>query len=157
MEGLFMLDKLVQITAGGIGALCAVLWGGLDGVLYALLIFIVLDFITGVLIGISTKKLSSEVGFKGICKKVTILALVAVANIIDQQVLHTHDMLRTATCFFYIANEGISLLENAGKLGLPLPPKLKDILVQLSEHPDEPVDTPKDTEPEDETLPKDNE
>ena len=102
-----MLDKLVQITAGGVGALCGALWGGLDGMLYALLIFIVLDYLTGVIVAFSTKKLSSEIGFKGICKKVLILALVAVANIIDTKVLDTKDVLRTATIFFYIANEGI--------------------------------------------------
>jgi toxin secretion/phage lysis holin len=139
-----MLDKIFQITAGGIGAICGALWGGLDGMLYVLLIFIALDYITGVIVAISHKKLSSEIGFKGVFKKATILILVAVATLIDKVLGNDGGAIRTATCFFYIANEGISLLENAGKLGIPLPKQLKNVLIQLKN---------KDTaEPQDEMI-----
>jgi toxin secretion/phage lysis holin len=77
------------------------------------------------------KKLSSSVGFKGICRKVLIFTLVGIANILDFQVIGTGSVLRTAVIFFYLSNEGVSLLENAAHLGLPIPEKLKDILEQL--------------------------
>ena len=100
--------------------------------LYALIAFIVLDYISGCLVAISTKQLSSEIGFKGISKKVLIIALVGVANIVDVQIIGEGSAFRTATIFFYIANEGISILENAGRLGLPLPKKLLQDLKQLN-------------------------
>lgn len=89
------------------------------------------DYLTGVMCAISEKKLSSEVGFRGICRKVLIFILVGIANILDVQVIGTGSVLRTAIIFFYISNEGISLLENAGRLGLPIPEKLKLVLEQL--------------------------
>ncbi len=89
------------------------------------------DYITGVMCAIADKKLSSEVGFKGICKKVLIFILVGIANILDVYVIGTGSILRTAVIFFYISNEGLSLLENAGHLGLPIPTKLKEVLEQL--------------------------
>lgn len=105
--------------------------GGCDGLLYALLAFVVIDYITGVMCAIADKNLSSEVGFKGICRKVLIFLLVGIANILDVQVIGTGSVLRTAVVFFYISNEGISFLENAGHLGLPIPEKMKDVLKQL--------------------------
>ena len=90
-----------------------------------------IDYITGVMCAIVDHKLSSEVGFKGICKKVLIFMMVGIGNIIDVQVLGQAGVLRTAVIFFYLSNEGVSMLENAGHLGLPIPAKLKDILVQL--------------------------
>ncbi len=105
--------------------------GGWDGFLYALVAFVVIDYITGVMCAIVDHTLSSEVGFKGICRKVLIFLLVGIANILDMQVIGTGSVLRTAVIFFYISNEGVSLLENAGHLGLPIPKKLKDILEQL--------------------------
>ena len=89
------------------------------------------DYITGVMCAINDKKLSSEVGFRGICRKVLIFFLVGVANILDVQVIGTGSVLRTAIIFFYLSNEGVSLLENAAHLGLPVPQKLKDVLEQL--------------------------
>lgn len=88
-------------------------------------------YITGVMCAAADKELSSEVGFKGIAKKVLIFLLVGIANILDVQVIGSGSVLRTAVIFFYISNEGVSLLENAGHLGLPIPEKLKDILAQL--------------------------
>ena len=105
--------------------------GGCDGLLYALIAFVVADYITGVMCAIIDHKLSSEVGFKGIFRKVLIFMLVGAANILDVHVIGTGSVMRTAIIFFYISNEGVSLLENAGHLGLPIPEKLKAVLAQL--------------------------
>ncbi len=121
----------VQIAFAAIGGGIGWFLGGADGFLYALIAFVVIDYITGVMCAIVDKKLSSEVGFKGICKKVLIFILVGVGNIIDVQVLGEAGVLRTAVIFFYLSNEGVSLLENAGHLGLPIPAKLKAVLEQL--------------------------
>ena len=121
----------IQFVFAGIGGWLGYFLGGCDGLLYALLAFVVVDYITGVMCAISDHTLSSEVGFKGICRKVLIFLLVGIANILDVQVIGTGSVLRTAVVFFYISNEGISLLENAGHLGLPIPTKLKDVLAQL--------------------------
>ena len=99
--------------------------------LYALLAFVVIDYITGIMCAIVDKKLSSSVGFRGIFKKILIFALVGVGHIIDTMVIGTGSVLRTAIIFFYLSNEGISLIENAGHLGLPIPAKLKAVLEQL--------------------------
>ena len=99
--------------------------------LYALLAFVAIDYITGVMCAINDKALSSEVGFKGICRKVLIFLLVGIANILDLNVIGTGSVLRTAVIFFYISNEGVSLLENASHLGLPVPQKIKAVLEQL--------------------------
>ena len=121
----------IQFVFAGIGGWLGYFLGGCDGLLYALLAFVVVDYITGVMCAIADHTLSSEVGFKGICRKVLIFLLVGIANILDMQVIGTGSVLRTAIIFFYISNEGVSLLENAGYLGLPIPTKLKDVLAQL--------------------------
>lgn len=121
----------LQIVIAAIGGGLGYFLGGYDGFLYALVMFVVLDYITGVMCAISDKTLSSEVGFRGICGKVLIFILVGVANILDVQVIGTGSVLRTAVIFFYVSNEGVSLLENAGHLGLPIPVKLKAVLEQL--------------------------
>ena len=121
----------IQIVFAAIGGGIGWFLGGADGFLYALIAFVVIDYITGVMCAIVDKKLSSEVGFKGICKKVLIFILVGVGNIIDVQVLGEAGVLRTAVIFFYLSNEGVSMLENAGHLGLPVPAKLKVVLEQL--------------------------
>ena len=121
----------IQFVFAGIGGWLGYFLGGCDGLLYALLAFVTVDYITGVMCAISDHTLSSEVGFKGICRKVLIFLLVGIANILDMQVIGTGSVLRTAIIFFYISNEGVSLLENAGHLGLPIPTKLKDVLAQL--------------------------
>ena len=121
----------IQFVFAAVGGWLGYFLGGCDGLLYALLAFVVVDYITGVMCAISDHTLSSEVGFKGICRKVLIFLLVGIANILDVQVIGTGSVLRTAIIFFYISNEGVSLLENAGHLGLPIPEKMKDVLHQL--------------------------
>ena len=123
--------NVIQLAFAAIGGWLGWFMGGCDGLLYALIAFVAADYITGVMCAIIDKKLSSEVGFKGIFKKVLIFMLVGVANILDVQVIGSGCVLRTAVIFFYISNEGVSLLENAGHLGLPIPTKLKDVLEQL--------------------------
>ena len=121
----------IQLIFAAVGGWLGYFLGGCDGLLYALIAFVVIDYITGVMCAISDKTLSSEVGFKGICRKVLIFLLVGIGNIIDVQVLGSPGVLRTAVIFFYLSNEGVSLLENAGHLGLPIPAKLKEVLEQL--------------------------
>lgn len=111
--------NVVQLAFAAIGGWLGWFMGGCDGLLFALIAFVAADYITGVMCAIIDKKLSSEVGFKGIFKKVLIFILVGVANILDVQVIGSGCVLRTAVIFFYISNEGVSLLENAGHLGLP--------------------------------------
>lgn len=121
----------IQLAFSAFGGFIGWFLGGMDGFLYALIAFVVIDYITGVMCAIADKSLSSGVGFKGICRKVLIFALVGIGNIIDVQVLGTPGVLRTAVIFFYLSNEGVSILENSAHLGLPVPDKLKDILAQL--------------------------
>lgn len=123
----------IQFVFAAVGGWLGYFLGGCDGLLYALLAFVMIDYITGVMCAIADKKLSSSVGFKGICRKVLIFLLVGIANILDVQVIGTGSVLRTAVIFFYISNEGVSLLENAGHLGLPIPVKIKAVLEQLHE------------------------
>lgn len=121
----------IQFVFTVIGGWLGYFLGGYDGLLYALVVFMAADYITGVMCAVSDKKLSSAVGFKGICRKVLILMLVGIANLLDVQVIGTGAVLRTAVIFFYLSNEGVSLLENAAHLGLPIPEKLKTVLAQL--------------------------
>lgn len=121
----------VQLGFTALGGFLGWFLGGLDGFLYALIVFAVVDYITGVMCAITDKKLSSKVGFKGIFRKVLIFALVGIANILDIHVLGQAGILRTAVIFFYLSNEGVSLLENTAHLGLPIPEKLKEVLEQL--------------------------
>jgi toxin secretion/phage lysis holin len=121
----------IQFVFAAIGGWLGFFLGGCDGLLYALLLFVICDYITGVLCAVSDKKLSSEVGFRGICRKVLIFLLVGIGNVIDVQVLGQPGVLRTAIIFFYLSNEGLSLTENAAHLGLPIPEKLKTVLEQL--------------------------
>lgn len=121
----------IQFIFAATGGWLGYFLGGSDGLLYSLLAFVVADYLTGVMCAFADKTLSSEVGFKGICRKVLIFILVGIANILDAQVVGSGCVLRTAVIFFYISNEGVSLLENAGHLGLPIPEKLKLVLEQL--------------------------
>ncbi len=122
---------MIQAVFAGLGGWIGYYLGGCDGLLYALIAFVIVDYLTGVMCAIADKKLSSNVGFKGICRKVLIFLLVGIANIIDVQVIGQVGILRTAVIFFYLSNEGVSLLENAGHLGLPIPEQLKTVLEQL--------------------------
>ena len=121
----------IQIAFTAFGGFLGWFLGGVDGFLYALIAFTVIDYITGVMCAITDKKLSSSVGFKGICRKVLIFTLVGIGNIVDVYVLGQGGVLRTAVIFFYLSNEGVSIMENTAHLGLPIPTKLKDVLEQL--------------------------
>ena len=121
----------IQLVFAAIGGWLGWFLGGCDGLMIALIIFVVTDYITGVMSATVDKKLSSAVGFKGICRKVLIFILVGIANVIDINILGQVGVLRTAVIFFYISNEGLSLIENAAHLGLPIPGKLKEVLEQL--------------------------
>ncbi len=123
--------NMIQLAFAAVGGWLGWFLGGCDGLLYALIAFVVIDYITGVMGAAADKKLSSEVGFKGICRKVLIFLLVGIANILDVDIIGTGSVMRTAVIFFYLSNEGLSLLENAAHLGLPIPDTLKDILAQL--------------------------
>lgn len=123
--------NMIQFVFAAMGGWLGYFLGGCDGLLYALIAFVVIDYLTGVMCAINDKTLSSEVGFKGICRKVLIFLLVGIANILDIHVIGTGSVLRTAVIFFYISNEGVSLLENASHLGLPVPQKIKAVLEQL--------------------------
>lgn len=128
-----MADIMLAIKSAfaAIGGVIGYFLGGVDGLMITLIAFIAVDYISGVLVAIVKHKLNSEIGFKGICKKVLIIALVGVANLIDIHVIRSGAVARTAVIFFYAANEGISIIENATKLGLPVPEKLKTILEQM--------------------------
>lgn len=121
----------IQLMFTAVGGWLGWFLGGCDGLLYALIAFVVIDYITGVMCAINDQSLSSEVGFRGICRKVLIFLMVGIANILDVNVIGTGSVLRTAVIFFYISNEGVSLMENAAHLGLPIPEKLKAVLAQL--------------------------
>ena len=121
----------LQLAFTAIGGWLGYFVGGVDGLMIALIIFVALDYLTGVMCAITDKKLSSAIGFKGIFKKVLIFMLVGVANIVDVHVVGSGSALRSAVICFYLSNEGVSMLENAAHLGLPVPAKLKDILAQL--------------------------
>ena len=123
----------IQIAFTAFGGFLGWFLGGFDGFLYALIAFTVIDYITGVMCAITDKKLSSSVGFKGICRKVLIFTLVGIGNIVDVYVLGQGGVLRTAVIFFYLSNEGVSIMENTARLGLPIPAKLKEVLEQLHE------------------------
>ena len=121
----------IQLAFAAVGGWLGYFLGGCDGLLYALIAFVAIDYITGVMCAISDKTLSSEVGFRGICRKVLIFLLVGIGHIVDAQVIGSGGVMRTAVIFFYLSNEGISLIENAAHLGLPVPDKLKAVLEQL--------------------------
>src|SRR5690625_3642101 len=131
MENLNTAFRWLQVALAALGGFVGWFLGGLDGFLYALVALMVADYITGVMCAIVDKTLSSEVGFRGIFKKVLILVLVGIGHIIDTHLIGDGSVLRTAIIFFYCSNEGVSMLENAARLGLPIPEKLKDILAQL--------------------------
>ena len=135
----FSIDLIwakIQIAVAAIGGWLGYFLGGVDGMMIALIVLMALDYVTGVMCAIVDKKLSSAVGFKGICKKVLVLMLVGVANIVDVHVVGAGSALRSAVVCFYMSNEGVSMLENASHLGLPIPEKLKDILAQLHDRED---------------------
>lgn len=123
----------IQLVFSAIGGTLGYVLGGMDGMLYTLLVFVTVDYLTGMLCVIADRKLSSEVGFQGIARKVIIFTLVGIAHLLDVQILGKVGVLRAMVIFFYVSNEGISIIENATHLGLPIPEKLRSILQQLKE------------------------
>ena len=123
----------IKLGAAAIGGVCGALIGKIDGVLFALLTFMTIDYITGIIVACRRHTLSSEIGFTGLAKKVFILLLVVVGNVLDAYVIGSGAVVRSAVIAFYLANEGLSILENAGNLGVPYPDKLKNVLAQLKE------------------------
>ena len=121
----------IRLWSASIGAVLGNFIGGNDGLLYALIVFVVVDYITGVLCAVVEKNLASSIGFRGIFQKVMIFLLVGIANVLDTKILGAGAMLRSAVIFFYVANEGISIMENAGRMGLPVPEKMKGVFRQL--------------------------
>ena len=130
----FRIDLIwtkIQIAVAALGGWLGYFLGGVDGLLIALIVFMALDYLTGLMCAVLDKKLSSAVGFRGIFKKVLILMMVGIANIVDIHVVGTGSALRGAVICFYFSNEGLSLLENAAYIGLPVPERLKEVLAQL--------------------------
>ena len=124
-------DTIIKTLSGAVGAVVGFLYGEITGLFIAITALMALDYITGILCGIAAKALSSEVGFRGLVTKLMVLVIIAVGHLIDTYIIGTGSALMTAVILFFAANEGISILENAAKLGLPIPQKLRDILEQL--------------------------
>lgn len=131
------MEKVIQMLTASVCAACAFLWGEADGFLYALIAFMGIDYISGVIVACVSRELSSKVGFRGLAKKCMILMLVVVGHLLDAHVLGGGSVCRSAVIGFYIANEGVSILENCGAIGIPLPKKLLDVLKQLKDKEDE--------------------
>ena len=129
-----VLWNVNQLTFATIGGFIGWFWGGCDGLIYALITFVVIDYITGVMCAIVSKNLSSEIGFKGLFRKVLIFMLVGIANVIDMQIIGAGSALKIAVEFFFISNEGVSILENSAFLGVPIPDELKKVLKQIKNH-----------------------
>ena len=124
---------MLNIILNSLGKIISFFLGELDGLLYALVIFVILDYITGVCVAIQTKKLASNIGAKGIAKKVAIFLMISVAHVADQYLVESTDVLRSVTTLFYLSNEGISIFENVCKIGLPLPGRLKNLLEKFKD------------------------
>lgn len=122
----------IQLIFTALGGYLGWFLGGLDGFMYALIVFVAIDYITGVMVAVLEKKLSGEIGFRGIFKKILIFVLVGIGHIIDINVIRTGSIVRTTVIFFYLSNEGISILENSSRIGLPIPKKLKEVLEQIN-------------------------
>ncbi|WP_026673609.1 phage holin family protein [Alkalihalobacterium bogoriense] len=127
-----LIISSLQLSFSAVGGYLGWFLGGYDGFLYALIIFVIIDYLTGFMAAILERKLASNVGFRGIFKKVMIFTLVGVAHIIDSQIIGDGSAIRTAVIFFYLTNEGISIVENGSRIGLPIPQKLKDVLAHLN-------------------------
>ncbi len=127
------MKEAIQYVSSVMGVIVGYLLGGIDGFLYALITLMVLDYITGLMVAVNEKKLCSSIGFKGIMKKCTMLFMVVLGNMVDMNLLQDGNIARTAVIFFYLSNEGISLIENADVLGVPVPKKLITLLKQFED------------------------
>jgi toxin secretion/phage lysis holin len=128
VEAMKCLINNLQILFSALGGYIGWFIGGMDGFLYALVAFVIIDYLTGVMRAILEKRLSSEVGYRGIFKKILIFGLVGIGHTVDLYLVQKGSVFRTAVIFFYLSNEGISILENASRIGLPIPEKLKQVL-----------------------------
>lgn len=128
------MDKILKIISGVGGGFIGFLWGDMDGFLICMLVFMAIDYITGVASAYRTKTLDSQIAFSGFLKKIMLLLIVVMANLLDILILKRPGSLRTIVLFYYIGNDGISILENAAKMGIPIPKRLKDALTQLKEN-----------------------
>ncbi|MFZ3578797.1 phage holin family protein [Virgibacillus sp. DJP39] len=129
MRELWVYAQTVIVAMGGwLGWLL----GGLDGFLYALITFVIVDYVTGIMVAIINRELASNIGARGIFKKILIFIMVGIAHIIDSRIIGDGSAIRTAVIFFYLSNEGISIIENASRIGLPIPQKLQAVLAQLN-------------------------
>ena len=131
------IQIIIDSIAGAVGAVLGFMYGEVTGLFWALIAFMATDYVTGVVVAAINKQLSSEVGFRGLAKKLMILVFVSLGHIADMYVLGGTPVAMSAVMLFYIANEGLSIIENAGNLGLPVPKKLKDIMVQLKKESEE--------------------
>lgn len=125
------LWNIIRGVFAAIGFWLGLFIGPVNGLLIALIVFVLTDYVTGFASAVVRKELSSSVGFKGLARKVLIFLIVGIANVLDVYVLGANAVLRTAVILFYMCNEGLSIIENAGEIGLPIPKKLKDVLAQL--------------------------
>ena len=125
------IQMIFNSIAAAVGAAVGFLFGEVTGLFWALIAFMGMDYVTGVVIAVVGRKLSSEVGFRGLAKKFLVLVFVAVGHILDAYVLGNTAVFMTAVMLFYIANEGVSIIENAALLGLPVPEKVRSILEQI--------------------------
>ncbi len=130
-------DSIIKAISGAAGALIGFLYGEITGLFVAIIALMALDYITGIFCAVSTKTLSSEIGFKGLVKKLMILVIIAVGHLVDAYIIGTGSAFMTAVILFFAANEGISILENAALLGLPVPEKLRNVLEQLKDKEDD--------------------
>ncbi len=130
-----MMDQIltIRLYAAGIGIVVGEFLGNFDDLLYARVVFVATDYVTGVLRAIVEKQLSSAIGFKGICKKVCIFTLVDVANVLDVHIIGSGGVLCSAVIFFYLSNEGISIVGHAARMGLPVPKKLQEAMKEIRE------------------------
>ncbi|MGF7184422.1 toxin secretion/phage lysis holin [Desulfitispora alkaliphila] len=125
--------NVVQIIFATLGGVIGWFLGGFDGLIYTLVVFVVIDYITGLMVAITTEKVSSRIGFKGIAKKVVIFSLVGIGQMLDFYIIQNGSAIRTAVVFFYLSNEGLSILENTSRIGLPIPEKLKKVFMEMKE------------------------
>lgn len=129
-----MREKAVnvfQVVFAGVGGWLGWFLGGFDGFLYALLILVITDYLTGFMVAVIERKLSSQIGFRGIFKKVLIFTFVGIGHVIDSEIIGDGSAVRTAVIFFYMSNEGISIIENSAKIGLPVPEKIRKVILNL--------------------------
>ncbi len=136
--------NVIQAVFTALGGWLGYFLGGCDGLLYALLVFVALDYITGIMCAVSDRELSSNVSFRGLARKVLIFVMVGIGHILDARIFGETGVLRTAIIFFYLSNEGLSLTENAAHLGLPIPEKLHSVLKQLHDRSEDEKDGDKD-------------